>query len=117
MRRSSLTDRLLGFTFVRRAVIETPTSTVRTDLCLLLSREITSGECLTVHFRDVQNLAFQGIGGGVTQLPFLLVQDAEERGWDRVRYQVREEEHGRLELVSADIVLTDGAHCECCSDG
>ena len=65
------------------------------DLALTLSADASDQDAVTVEFQDVSALNLSGFGGGLTQFMRLEVSRINE-GLDRVRYELREVEHGKI---------------------
>lgn len=65
------------------------------DLALTLSADTSDVDAVTIVFQDVSSLNLNGFGGGLTQFMCLQVTRINE-GLDRIRYELREVEHGKV---------------------
>ena len=62
-----------------------------------LARENKPGSAaITIVFEGVSHLRTEELGGGISQLYDLVVEDIRAQGWDRLNYRIVDEENGRL---------------------
>lgn len=74
MSRSDLTDKFLGFSFLFYLDFSTEPDTGSCKLILhLAAKETLAERTIRAEFTDVSSLCINNIGGGLTQLGFLLI--------------------------------------------
>jgi hypothetical protein len=104
MNRSDLTDKFVGFNFLFYLELSTEADTGSCKLILHLgASETIRGRAVLAEFTEVRNLCIQNIGGGLTQLEFLLIENISDRQMDRVNYSVKEMERDAMSFLCQGI--------------
>lgn len=95
--RSGLTDLLTGFTFLVSLEFVTELDDGMCNLALVLAEtEYEGSRTVRAEFGGVANLSVKGIGGGLTQLLLIYIEDVSDRQLDRIHYEVKELERDTL---------------------
>ncbi len=108
MNRSSLTDTLRGFTILQSLNFSVELdSGVCTLILDLADSEVKGANGIRAKFEGVSNLSIQDLGGGLTQLLLLTVEDIRDRQLDRINYQIHELERDSLSFVCRTLAVID----------
>jgi hypothetical protein len=108
MSRSDFTDKLFGFTFLFSLEFSSEPDTGFCKLVMHLAKDDSyDAQAIRAEYFNVSNLCISNLGGGLTQLEFLLIEDIADQQLDRINYQVREVERESLSFLCQRITVTE----------
>jgi hypothetical protein len=97
-----------GYTVIVQLVFRTNLSDGVCSLVLDLAEDEQQGsEVIQVECEGIANLQLKELGGGISQFCGLRIKDVSSRQWDRIVYEVSDEEHGRISFLCRDVIVSD----------
>ena len=106
MSRTEFQDALQGFSVLRRLEFFVQPRTGVTTLVVDLVRDDSErAEAVRATFEGVSNLSAQNLGGGLTQLLYLVVEDIKDQQLDRLRYSVCEAERDSIRFLCRTVAV------------
>jgi hypothetical protein len=106
MNRTAFQGELHGFTILERLEFFVEPGSGIGTLLLHLSRDSsTNTDMVRARFDGVTGLSAKNLGGGLTQLLYLVVEDIRDQRLDRLNYAVAEVEKDSIRFMCRDVFI------------